>query len=69
MDKLLLIDIVNSGGRVLLQTVWVTTPDIVAGRRRTDIEPIAEVALLLRRLRELVPLLIADVPAIAALAA
>ena len=68
MDKLLLIDIVNSGGRVLLQTVWVTTPDIVAGRRRTDIEPIAEglAAAPPARARAV---LIADVPAIAALAA
>jgi hypothetical protein len=41
-----------------VQTIWVATPNIVASRCRTVIEPIAEAALLLRRRRELVPLLI-----------
>lgn len=58
-ETLLVIDIVNSGDQVLLQTVWAVSPDIVARRRRTDIETILDEAFLLRRLAKLVPVLIA----------
>jgi hypothetical protein len=39
-ERLLVIDIINAEGRVLLQTVWAVTADRLAGRRRTDIEVI-----------------------------
>jgi hypothetical protein len=43
-ETLLVIDIVNAGGRILLQTVWAISPDMLAGRRRTDIETILDQA-------------------------
>jgi hypothetical protein len=54
-QQLLLIDIVNAHGVVILQTIWLVEPDPRAGRRRTDVERIGDQALLLARLRELVP--------------
>lgn len=40
-EALLVIDVCNSGGLIiLLQTVRAISPDILAGRRRTDIETI-----------------------------
>ena len=62
MDELLVIDVVNSGGRVLLQLVWAITPDRLSGRRRTDIETIADRRYLMRRLAELVPLIAGHLP-------
>jgi hypothetical protein len=68
-QQLLLIDIVNAYGVILLQTVWAVTPDLVAGRRRTDVERIDDQALLLNRLSKLVPLLAGHLPAATAAAA
>jgi hypothetical protein len=45
METLLVIDVVTSAGVILLQTVWATTADLRAGRRRTDVERIADPAL------------------------
>jgi hypothetical protein len=53
-ENLLVTDVVNAHGVVLLQTVWAITPDILAGRRRTDVERIADQAQLIGRLGELV---------------
>jgi len=53
-ETLLIIDVVNSYGVVLLQTVWATTADLRAGHRRTDVERIAEPAIMQHRLRDLV---------------
>jgi hypothetical protein len=54
VETLLVIDVVNSYGVILLQTVWATTADLSAGHRRTDIERIAEPAIMQHRLCELV---------------
>jgi hypothetical protein len=48
-----------------LQTVWAITPDLISGRRRTDIEKPADLEALLDRLAQLVPMLFAP-PAAAA---
>jgi hypothetical protein len=53
-ERLLVIDITNSEGRIILRSVWAVTSDIRSGRRRTDIEAIADPAVMLHRLRELV---------------
>jgi hypothetical protein len=53
-ETLLVIDIVNAYGVILLQTVWATTADARAGHRRTDIERIGDAATLQHRLRDLV---------------
>jgi hypothetical protein len=55
--ELIPIDVVNSGGRVLLRTVWSIERDRQAGRRHTDIETVAEPSHLKRRLAELVRLI------------
>jgi alkylation response protein AidB-like acyl-CoA dehydrogenase len=52
-ETLLVIDVVNSCGVILLQTVWATTGDY-AGHRRTDVERIADPAMMQHRLRDLV---------------
>jgi hypothetical protein len=69
VDELLVVDVVNSGGRVLLQLVWSITPDRLSGRRRTDIETISDQRYLTRRLAELVPLIAGHLPATTAAAA
>ena len=53
-ETLLVIDVVNSYGVILLQTVWATTIDLRSGHRRTDVERIAEPAIMQHRLRDLV---------------
>jgi hypothetical protein len=58
-DRLLLINIVNTGAELILQTVSTTTPDHRAGHRRTDIERIANAAALRRRLAELAEIIFA----------
>jgi hypothetical protein len=68
-DQLLVIDVVMSQGRLLLQTVWATEPDRLGGRRRTDIETIFDQAYLLCRLGELVPAIAGHLPAATAAAA
>ncbi len=68
-EQLLLIDVVNAHGVILLQTIWAVTPDLVAGRRRTAVERIADQRLLLARLAELVPAIAGHLPALAAIAA
>ncbi len=69
MEHLLLIDVVNAHGRVILQTVWATTPDLRTGRRVTRSETIADQAQLVDRLAELVPLIAGHLPPYAAAAA
>jgi hypothetical protein len=54
METLLVIDIVNSAGLVLLQSVWAETADLRVGRRRTDVEQIADPAIMQHRVRELI---------------
>jgi hypothetical protein len=54
VETLLVIDVVNSYGVILLQTVWATTGDLRAGHRRTYVERIAEPAIMQHRLRDLV---------------
>jgi hypothetical protein len=58
-DRLLLINIVNTGAELILQTIWATTPDHRAGHRRTDIERIVDAAALRRRLAELAEIIFA----------
>jgi hypothetical protein len=55
----LLINIVNTGAELILQTIWATTSDRRAGHRRTDIERIAHAAALRRRLTELAEIIFA----------
>lgn len=50
----MLIDIVNAHGVVILQTIWATSPDVVAGHRLTRVERVDDPTLMLARLRELV---------------
>jgi hypothetical protein len=53
-ETLLVIDVVNAYGVILLQTVWATNTDLRAGHRRTDVERVADPAIMQHRLRELV---------------
>ena len=56
-EKLLLIDIINAEGSIIIQTVWATTPDYRRGHRLTRFEDVADQAALIRRLTELAPTL------------
>jgi hypothetical protein len=60
-EKLLVIDVVNAEGVLLLQTAWATTLDRQHGPRRTDIERFDRAAALLGRLAQLVPLMMTDI--------
>lgn len=53
-ESLLLIDIINAHGLIVLQTIWARA----RGPRRTDSETIKDEAQLMRRLGELVPVLL-----------
>jgi len=61
--RLLLIDIVNAHGVVILQTIWAPADAIRYGRRLTRTERIEDQAQLIGRLAELVPLIAGDLPA------
>jgi hypothetical protein len=52
LRQLILIDLANREGRVILQTVWCVDR---RGRRETEIEVIPNEAALLRRVGELAP--------------
>jgi hypothetical protein len=54
-ETLLVIDVINASGVVILQTVWATTADVRAGHRRTDSETCPDAAGLMDRLGQLVP--------------
>jgi hypothetical protein len=56
-EQLLLIDVVNAHGVVVLQTVWAPAGDLRFGRRLTRSERIADQAQLIGRLEELLPLI------------
>jgi hypothetical protein len=60
-ETLLLIDVVNAYGLVILQTSWAMTADL-RGRRLTRTETIRDQAQLARRLAELTPLLGGHLP-------
>ena len=63
-DRLLLVDIACCDGAVTIRSVWATTPDRRAGRRRTDVELIADEPALLKRLAELVARLVPPAAAV-----
>jgi hypothetical protein len=65
-ETLLVIDIVNAHGKLILQTIWATTADLRAGHRRTDSESVADATRLMCRLAELAPELYAPVTLAAA---
>jgi hypothetical protein len=52
LAQLILVDVTNREGRVILQSIWCMGS---GGRRVTRIENVANEAVLLFRLRELVP--------------
>jgi hypothetical protein len=56
-ETLLLIDIINAEGLIIIQTVWATTPDRRRGRRLTRFENVVDQAALIQRLAELTPAL------------
>jgi hypothetical protein len=65
-ETLLLIDIINAEGLVIIQTVWATTPDRRRGHRLTRFEHVADQTALTQRLGELTPALWPTREAIAA---
>jgi len=67
--RLLLIDIVNAHGVVILQTIWAPVDQLRLGWRLTRTESIADQAQLMGRLAELVPLIAGRLPATTAAAA
>jgi hypothetical protein len=56
-EKLLLIDIIDAEGSIIVQTVWSTTPDRRAGPRLTRFEKFATLPVLQQRLGELAALI------------
>jgi hypothetical protein len=68
-EQLLLIDVVNVHGVVILQTIWAPADRIRYGRRVTRSETISDTAQLLNRLADLAPLIAGHLPARAAAAA
>ena len=68
-ETLLLIDIVNAEGVIIMQTIWATTPDrLRGGHRLTRIESVPDHASLMRRLTELSPMICWQFPASVSLA-
>jgi hypothetical protein len=61
--QLLLIDVVNAHGFIILQTIWAPADNLRFGRRVTRSEPIRDQAHLLSRLASLVPLIAGHLPA------
>jgi hypothetical protein len=57
VETLLLIDIINAEGRLIVKTVWAATADRRTGPRLTRFEHVADAAQLLHRLGELCQLL------------
>ena len=56
-ETLLLIDIINAEGLIIIQTVWATTPDRRRGHRLTRVEDVTDQTALMQRLAELTPVL------------
>jgi hypothetical protein len=56
-ETLLLINIINAEGLIIIQTVWATTPDRRRGHRLTRFEDVTDQATLIQRLAELTPAL------------
>jgi hypothetical protein len=69
IGQLLLIDIVNAHGKVILQTIWAPVDQLRLGWRLTRTEDIANQAQLIGRLGELVPLIAGHLPMETAVAA
>lgn len=61
-EHLVLIDVVNAHGMVILQTIWAPAHDIRYGRRLTRSETIGDQAQLRDRLAELVPAIAGHLP-------
>jgi len=59
-QHLLVIDVINAAGRLILQTVWATEADFRRGLRRTDFETIADSTALIARLAVLAPIIARD---------
>jgi hypothetical protein len=56
-EQLLLIDVINAHGVLIVQTIWAPAADLRFGRRLTRTEQVRDGAHLLARLTELVPLI------------
>ncbi len=56
-ERLLVIDIIDARGLIILQTIWATTADRCAGPRLTRSETVGGPAALMQRLGELTPAL------------
>jgi hypothetical protein len=54
-ESLLLIDLINAEGLIIMQTIWATTPDRRRGHRLTRSESVASPSALMQRLAELTP--------------
>jgi hypothetical protein len=67
--QLLVIDVVNAHGAVILQTVWAPKDQLRYGRRETRSETIRDQGQLIARLAELVPEIAGHLPARAVAAA
>jgi hypothetical protein len=65
-ETLLLIDVINAEGQIMIQTIWATTPDRRRGHRLTRFENVADKPALMQRLAELTPALWATHEAILA---
>ena len=52
-EQLLLIDVANAHGAMILQTIWGTTADARFGHRRTEIETVHDLDHLVHRLNQL----------------
>jgi hypothetical protein len=61
-ETLLLINIAAVHGLIVVQTIWATSADLVAGHRLTRSEIVVDDAALFRRLGELVPLIAGHLP-------
>ena len=55
-ERLLLIDVIDAEGVILVQTIWTTTPDRRAGPRLTRFEKFVTLPVLQQRLGELAAL-------------
>ena len=54
-EVLILLNITAAHGAVILQSIWATTGDLLAGHRLTRVELVADQAGLSRRLDALIP--------------
>ena len=68
-NRLLVLDVINAHGRVILQTIWIPVDQLRFGRRETRTEEIRDQEQLMGRLAELVPLIAGHLPSASAVAA